>query len=337
MKNLCKLLLFIMALIVLSNHAKPQTQNDIYYFYYKEHNTADTTYGPSTEFLTEHISSDYGKRYLSNSGTRWHRGVDFAIKGTPVNQWDHFTSLNTGTIKKIEGRAGYKYIITEGTQPNRLHHFGYGHLFEHAVPNPSYRRGGLVLIRMDSPHTDKFAIIDLTSDEERALGQVTGTATFNLNGTDSVWDVSNQITQGEVLGNIGRSKGMGNYGYMHVHVYLFDNIEIALGNQGQGLYDNIHNDHDPLLLISHVNTDYFVDMMVDGAAIDNQNIITSSGANSTSNPMKGRMPRCFCNPMFLTTILQRYKLVQPVIRSGQKKTGGLHLPQNKTLCSQTAR
>ncbi|OQX78540.1 MAG: hypothetical protein B6D61_05245 [Bacteroidetes bacterium 4484_249] len=289
MKKILICLTIISVHVFIVNLSIAQVQNDIYNFYYQEHTTANNSYGNSTEFETKHISSDYGKRYLlPGYGTRWHRGVDFAIKETPINQWDHFTSLNTGTIKKINGLAGYKYIITEGTQPDSLHHFGYGHLFEHAQPNPSIKKGDLVLIKMDNV-LNQYAIIDLSSTEERAIGQVTGTATYNFNGTDSIWDVTTGINQGDVLGNIGRSKGTGNYGYMHVHVYLFKNIDIALGNQGQGLYDNIHNDHDPLQFISHLNTDYYVDIMVDGAVLDNQNIITSSGASAISIRVRDTM------------------------------------------------
>ncbi len=289
MKKILICLTIISVHVFIANLSIAQVQNDIYNFYYQEHTTANNSYGNSTEFETKHISSDYGKRYLlPGQGTRWHRGVDFAIKGTPTYQWDHFTSINTGTIKKINGSAGYKYIITEGTQPDSLHHFGYGHLFEQAQPNPSYKRGDLVLIKMDSV-LNQYAIIDLSSTEERAFGQVTGTATYNFNGTDSIWDVTTDINQGDVLGNIGRSKGTGNYGYMHVHVYLFKNINIALGNQGQGLFDNIHNDHDPLQFISHVNTEYHTELMVNPAVINSGNIINSSGANAISIRVRGTM------------------------------------------------
>jgi hypothetical protein len=138
-RNLQYLSLF---LILFCNSLLAQVSNDIYHFNYQIHNTTNNTYGASTEFITANITSDYGKRYYA--GSEWHKGVDFA-NSAPTNRWDHFTSLNTGIIRKLRGETGYKYIITEGTVAGEHYHFGYGHLFEYLAANPSYKRGDLVL------------------------------------------------------------------------------------------------------------------------------------------------------------------------------------------------
>lgn len=168
----CLILYFTLLSIPLA----AQIQNDIYHFNYQIHNATNDTYGTSTEFGSANISSDYGKRYYTDS--EWHKGVDFGLGvEATANRWDHFTSLNTGIIRKLRGAAGYKYIITEGTITNQLHHFGYGHLFEYLAPDPSYRRGGLVLSRMNTPHENRYAIINIT--ENCAFGHTQGTVTYD--------------------------------------------------------------------------------------------------------------------------------------------------------------
>jgi hypothetical protein len=258
----CSILIFSL----LSNIILAQAQNDIYHFYYQVHDNVNNIYGVSTEFNTSNITSDYGKRYYT--GSDWHKGVDFA-NSAPTNRWDHFLSLNTGIIRKLRGEAGYKYIITEGTETNRSHHFGYGHLFEYLAPNPSYKRGDLILSEMENVPF-QYAIINLT--EGSAFGPVQGTVTY-----DGVsYNVATAISEGDVLGNIGKSGNNSNYTYMHVHVYMFDDIEIAIGNQG---HSNHFNDRDPLEFISHVNTAYDVMIGTDDNVMDDD-VITSSGAEA---------------------------------------------------------
>ncbi|OQX76262.1 MAG: hypothetical protein B6D61_09045, partial [Bacteroidetes bacterium 4484_249] len=244
-------------------------QNDIYHFKYEVHNTGANTYGNPTEFITSNISSDYGKRKI-DIGSRWHRGVDFGLNvQASSGRWDHFLSLNTGTIKKLEGGQGYKYIITEGTEIGYQYNFGYGHIFDASAANPVNVKGDLVLIIMDPPYDDDYAIIDLTN--ERAFGPQVGTVTYN----NITYTVTTSIEQDEVLGNIGRS-GASNYSYMHVHVYMFDDINQAIQN-----HNNVFNDRDPLQFISHVNTTYNVIIQTDNN-VNAQNVITSSGADAIS-------------------------------------------------------
>ncbi|MCF8347473.1 MAG: hypothetical protein K9G61_01550, partial [Bacteroidales bacterium] len=196
-------------------------QNDIYNFKYQaETNIVTHVYGPSTEFLTNHIVSDYGKRLKQTSS--WHRGVDFN-RGANTDHWDHFLALNKCDVKKLQGGAGYKYILTQGTQLGRLDHFGYGHLFDYS-PAPN-AKGDLVLIEMDNIIPKQYAIIQMPSGPPfTAFGPVEGTATY---GT-TVYTVTNDIEKDEVLGNIGRSNNLGNYNYQHVHVYMFKDINKAI-------------------------------------------------------------------------------------------------------------
>ena len=114
-------MLYVIIFLILCSSLRAQAQNVIYHFNYQIHDTTNNTYGASTEFSTVNITSDYGKRYYA--GSEWHKGVDFA-NGAPTNRWDHFTSLNTGIIRKLRGEAGYKYIITEGTIAGEHYHFG---------------------------------------------------------------------------------------------------------------------------------------------------------------------------------------------------------------------
>lgn len=246
-------------------------QNDIYNFKYQaETNIVTHVYGPSTEFLTNHIVSDYGKRLKQTSS--WHRGVDFN-RGANTDHWDHFLALNKCDVKKLQGGAGYKYILTQGTQLGRLDHFGYGHLFDYS-PAPN-AKGDLVLIEMDNIIPKQYAIIQMPSGPPfTAFGPVEGTATY---GT-TVYTVTNDIEKDEVLGNIGRSNNLGNYNYQHVHVYMFKDINKAIQTLG---HSNISNDRDPLEVISHPNTIYEVTISKDNN-VNNNSIVTSSGADAIS-------------------------------------------------------
>jgi len=288
---------------LLSNVLAAQGQNDIYHFYYQVHDNGNNTYGNSTEFNTANITSDYGKRYYA--GSEWHKGVDFG-NGAPTNRWDHFTSLNTGIIRKLQGDLGYKYIITEGTVTGEQHHFGYGHIFEHLAPNPSYKRGDLILSKLDNVPF-QYAIINFT--EGSAFGPVQGTVTY-----DGVpYTVVTGITEGDVLGNIGKSNNNGNYEYMHVHVYMFENINVAIGNQGQGSHSNHFNDRDPLEFISHVNTAYDVAISTDNSVMD-ENVVVSSGAEAIGLKVRYSMQNANPSGSIFTNVVMDIDDVDLVIK-----------------------
>jgi len=273
MRILLRVFILFVLLIFMASLITGQTQNDIYHVKYEiETNTNNHTYGDPTEFSTYNISSDYGKR-RSDGNSKWHKGVDFN-NGAPITRWDHFLSLNTCDIKKLKGKAGYKYIITQGTETEHIHHFGYGHLFDHVAANPINKKGDLVLAQMDTPNNDKYAIIDLSDTNNRAIGPYEGTVTY-----DSVtYTVTTHVEQDAVIGIIGRSKDIvHDYGYQHLHVYMFNDINQAVAN-----HRNTFNDRDPLQFISHVNTTYDVAISNDSNNVNGNHIITSPGSQAIS-------------------------------------------------------
>lgn len=103
-----------------------------------------------------HLISDFGPRIAVS---RFHLGIDVNPQPQNYDNGDAIFPIETGEIEILRVEEGYKYIITEGTETNRSHHFGYGHLFEYLAPDPAYQRVDLILIRMNAPHENRYAII----------------------------------------------------------------------------------------------------------------------------------------------------------------------------------
>jgi hypothetical protein len=62
--------------------------------------------GTITQYTKYDITSDYGAR---GENSYWHRGIDYRIEYQPVGY--RILSPCSGTVKKIQGARGYKYLI----------------------------------------------------------------------------------------------------------------------------------------------------------------------------------------------------------------------------------
>ena len=263
--------------------------NEIYHLRYEtctDCNTNNPQYSEPIEFVTSLITSDYGRR---REQSKWHKGVDFGLIEEDKRIENHILSLNHAVVFKICGESGYKYIFTEGDLANRRHSFGYGHIFESTeVPIDGMRRGDMVLKRMNGDDNDKFAIINLSTGI--AIGDWNddgGTVTY----MGIPYDVTSAVAENAPIGIIGNSISNGTVG-IHVHLYYFKDICDAIVPQG---HDNVHNDKDPLDVVSHVNTNYTV--TIDGKSlfidnlhyIDNDNVVVSSGNDAISLRVRYQM------------------------------------------------
>lgn len=226
-------------------------------------NSTPPTYGNAVEFQTNQITSDFGRR--RGSFSKWHRGVDYSVR---QSEGDHILSLVQGEIKKLSG-TGYKYILIEGDQAGSEYHFGYGHLFEDdPLANRTMEIGDMVLIELPDPHEGQYAIINLNSPGNTAIGAtIVNNVTFIYNGTE--YTVTNEVNSDDPIGIIGNSGG--NYDYQHVHLYMFRDIDIAVDD-----HNNIHNDQDPLEYVAHEDTDYDVSIFGKTLEINSQHYINQN-------------------------------------------------------------
>ncbi|MBU2554217.1 MAG: hypothetical protein KKF98_07125 [Bacteroidetes bacterium] len=196
--------------------------------------------------------------------------MDFGLFEEDKRIENHILSLNHAVVFKICGELGYKYIFTEGDLTNRRHSFGYGHIFEsQKVPPEGMKRGNLVLKRMNGFDDDKFAIINLSTGI--AIGDWNadgGTVTY----MGIPYDVTSVVAENAPIGIIGNSISNGTVG-IHVHLYYFKDICDAIVPQG---HDNVHNDKDPLDVVTHVNTNYDVTIDAKSLKINNEQYINES-------------------------------------------------------------
>ena len=86
--------------------------------------------GNATDFATSHISSDFGRRY--DTDTKWHKGVDYVRP-----HGSHLLALDDGEIQSIyctqTNNWEYKIIKINGDSLD----YGYGHIFYDGEPSSS--------------------------------------------------------------------------------------------------------------------------------------------------------------------------------------------------------
>lgn len=187
-------------------------------------------------FEKRHITSDYGPRNAQGN-SYWHRGID--LQSSQV-VGDIAYSPCTGIIRKISG-TGYKYIIIEGTNGHR--HFGYGHFFENEDPiiGEPVIQDSFVLILMNAG-TGNSVILNLETGT--AIGVEAGHVTYN----GSEYPVYNTVEAGSPLGPMGFSGLYHNNPPVHLHLYAFRNVDIAIdGNVGHNV---ISNNFDPMAVMN---------------------------------------------------------------------------------------
>ena len=269
MKNL--LIVLVLFLSVYKTHS----QNN-YRLKYESH---DDDYSTPETFTKIDISSDFGVRRLT--AYDWHPGVDYGNPNDNTEIEDHILSVvNEGLVRQVNGK-GFKKVIIEGV--NQEPHFGYGHLFEHGVvPYGGNHCGDMVLKKMNSPYKNHYAIINLNSGI--AIGELSS-ATVTYDGI--TYDVTRNVNYEDPVGIIGNS-GLTNPFPIHLHLYLFEDIEIAICDHG-----NENNDFDPLSVINYKNnpsspdenyTEYTIRILETDDNSGNQaltQIISDGGDNSS--------------------------------------------------------
>lgn len=239
------------------------SQNDIYYLRYQtinDPNANPPTYNAPTEFETQHISSDYGRRHCEGCTSQWHRGVDYNNSHVVG---DRILSINDAIVEKINGDYGYKYIITSGE-----HHFGFGHLFtDETPPQSGLVCGDMVLKKMVG--SDKYAILNLTS--MTAIGCIDGIENPMVEYNGQNIEVTDVVDADQPIGIIGNSGTPPTN--VHLHLYMFSDVCLAI--QGTN-HNNITNDRDPLQFISHPTIDYKISIEGKELKINNSHYIDAN-------------------------------------------------------------
>lgn len=238
-------------------------QNDIYNVRYQtvlNANANPPTYNTTENFVVGDITSDYGRREHPTA-SKWHRGIDYNLNN-PLG--DHILSINDANIQKIGAGSGYKYIITGGDN-----YFGYGHIFTGGeVSSTGMKRGDMVLKKMYL--VDEYAIINLTS--MTAIGRTAGITNPVVEypeGSGDFITVTDEVELDDPVAIIGNS-GTDN---VHLHLYLFYDVWVAIQEVGTGGHNNVTNNRDPMYVISHPNTEYELSIETNNLEINNQNFI----------------------------------------------------------------
>jgi len=190
--------------------------------------------GTITQYTKYDITSDYGAR---GENSYWHRGIDYRIEYQPVGY--RILSPCSGTVKKIQGARGYKYLIVEGDGDHA--HFGYGHIFQTVGPTITEPLviGNMALIQTQTLPA-KWVILNI--EDEEAYGIEEGVVLFN----DQEYPVTNIVLFDRELAAIGNSMTEPNTTHIHLHLYAFRNVNAAIAN-----HNNVYNNYDPLSVLNY--------------------------------------------------------------------------------------
>ncbi len=233
-----KQLLFIWFLFLVAH--KLCAQDDGYVLKY-----AKTGQTNEVQYTKYDIVSDYGARA---EGSYWHRGIDFRRVGQPVG--DRIKSPCPGTVKKIQGSNGYKYIIVEGEDDHA--NLGYGHIFETFGPTidiPLLIENMVLILTQEQPPI--YVILNI--DEAQAYGIEEGFVTYN----EQEYPVTNTVSADQELAIIGNSMNIGYTVEPHLHLYAFRDIEAAIDD-----HNDIYNNYDPLSVLDYgTHTQYSCDIL----------------------------------------------------------------------------
>lgn len=168
-----------------------------------------------------HLTSDFGPRIVT--GSRYHIGVDISPQHENHDNGDAIFPIETGEIKILHVKQGYKYIAISGT-----HHYAYGHIFFYGIPDATtgMRSGDFILKKCDDADDDSYAIIYCPDGETPIAFGTSNTATVthpDLNNGEAI-AVTNVITDIDIpIAPVGNSATSVGGVPTHIHLYSFEN------------------------------------------------------------------------------------------------------------------
>lgn len=212
------------------------------------------TYGQATSYITHDVTSDFDLRNEPGA-SRWHKGIDYSRPsvftdgcGGDDDIGDALLAIESGTIIRLNGGAGFKYMAISGTSGNIL---GYGHIFRKKTTVAYQKSGNFVLKALNQLVGGQvhYAIIDLGANPVKAYSDVVGTPASPVTVTfeGQTYNATNIVSAGDMIAPIGSSIDGASIGVAgHLHLYRF--------RAGSTVSDA--NCADPWQVVAHPLTNY---------------------------------------------------------------------------------
>ncbi len=210
----------------------------------------------------QQVTEDFGRR---PTNSRWHKGVDVSTGGGDTDIGHTIFALHAGTVTKVQGDDGFKYIVIQTNSTNPDDDWvtsGYAHIFRNRLNTQGiqYSEGNFLMKRMDAPFTQFWTIIylDNSSNFVHALSNLPqGTVTYN----GQVYNTTNQVTQGQAIAPLGDSGGptvTQDHFDAHLHLYSFT-LAVPTGTDTGGTItanDALRTTKDPCQFLNYDEPDY---------------------------------------------------------------------------------